>query len=215
MLEEVAHNLWLNYLLAVVARELIFSRDCAITSTMANFFAIDALDFDFVRVFSSLFGATTGSMPKFWRRKSVSAEWNAAYSRERTVAASAFRNATVHGHTSVLETLDILLGVLRPAGLLCLTLRLVAEVEANLVSLVQLPLQIDVGVSLGKLFLLCSRRLANTSPGSTGFLTYGCNKVDVEVVQAKRTLKIVIGDIGDGLTVDLESLDGDVSFNCQ
>ena len=157
MFEEVSHNLWLNYLLAVVARELIFPRDCTITSTMANLFAVDALDFDFVRVLSSLFGATTGSMSKLWWRKSVSAEWN-AYSRERTVAASAFRNATVHGHTSVLETLKILLGVLRPAGLLCLTLRLVTEVEANLVSLVQLPLQIDVGVSLGKLFLLCSRR---------------------------------------------------------
>lgn len=48
-----------------------------------------------------------------------------------------------------------------------------------------------------------------------GLLTYGCNKVDVEVVQAKRTLKIVIGDIGNSLAVDLESLDGDVSFNCQ
>ena len=57
--------------------------------------------------------------------------------------------------------------------------------------------------------------ISHASLGSTGFLTYGCNKVDVEVVQAERTLKIVIGDIGNGLAIDLESLDGDVSFKCQ
>ena len=53
-----------------------------------------------------------------------------------TIAASAFRNATVHRHTSVLKTLKVVLRVFRPTTLLGLTLRLVAKVEANLISLV-------------------------------------------------------------------------------
>jgi hypothetical protein len=129
-----------------------------------------------------------------------------------TIATGAFRDATVHGHTTILQTLEIFLGVLRPAGLLCLTFRFVAEVEADLVSLVQVSLQVNVGVCLRKFFLLYSHLSAEILSASWTFSTYGCNEVDIEVVPTERTLKVFIGDIRDGLAVDLESLDADVNF---
>ncbi len=71
-----------------------------------------------------------------------------------TIAASAFRDTAVHGHPGLLQALQVFFRRLRPAGLLGLTLGLVAEVEANLVGLVQLALKIDVSLGLGQLFLL-------------------------------------------------------------
>ena len=78
-----------------------------------------------------------------------------------TIATGAFRDATVHGHTTVLQTLKIFVGVLRPAGLLCLPFRFVTEVEADLVGFVQVSLQVNVGVCFRKLFLLGKHLLAN------------------------------------------------------
>lgn len=55
-----------KHILAVATCKPIFPWLSAVTCTMADFLAVDTLDFDFVGVLSRFFGTCTGSVPKLW-----------------------------------------------------------------------------------------------------------------------------------------------------
>ena len=77
--------------------------------------------------------------------------------------------------------------------------------KANLVGLIELTLEIDIGVSLWELFLL-SHDLSANAPIDTPESAYRCDEIHIEPVHTERTLELVIGRFGRSLAVDLESL---------
>ena len=68
-----------------------------------------------------------------------------------TIAAGALRDPAIHGHSSVLEPLNILLGGRRPSLFCSFALGVRTQMETNFVRLVKLPLKIDIRVGFGKL----------------------------------------------------------------
>ena len=71
-----------------------------------------------------------------------------------TVAAGALGNATIHGHSSILQTLQVLLCRAGPSSLLSGATRLITQMKADLVGLLKLALKIDKRLGLGQLLLL-------------------------------------------------------------
>ncbi len=108
-------------------------------------------------------------------------------SRARTVAAIALWYTTVQRHSSLLQTLQVLLSTLGPGCRHNCTLGLRAEVIANLVGLVKLALEVDVGVGLWQLFL-------------------GGDQKGFEVIETERTLEVLIRCLRASLAIDLEGL---------
>lgn len=66
-----------------------------------------------------------------------------------TVTAGALGDTALQGHAGVLETLNVLVRILGPRSLLGSTLRSGAEMESDLVCLVELTLKIHISVGLG------------------------------------------------------------------
>ena len=75
-------------------------------------------------------------------------------SRCLTVATHAFRDTTLHRQASLFQAFKILLSRAWPRGFLGLTLRLVTEMESDLILLIKIALEIDVSMSLRQLFFL-------------------------------------------------------------
>lgn len=68
-----------------------------------------------------------------------------------TITAGALRDPAIHGHSSVFEPLNVLLGGRRPSLFCSFALGVGTQMKTNLVRLIKLPLKVDIRVGLGQL----------------------------------------------------------------
>lgn len=140
--------------LAIAACKLVLPRLSAITGAVAKLITVDALDPYFVGVLGGLFGATARRVAKFWKIVREEPTLRICEACCLTIATHTLRDPTLHGRTGILQALQVDLGALGPARCLYLTLGLGAQVEPDLVLLIQLTLKAYVSKSNRKLFLL-------------------------------------------------------------
>lgn len=175
---------------------------------MAHLITIDALKLNAFQVLGFLFGTSLGRVTQFCTSVSTDTAVQAA---GLTITAVAFGDSTVVRQSSILETLQILLWAARPPS--CATLRLLAKVEADLVCLVQITLQIYIRQSLRQFLLLelCQHQYGEQT---VEVKVYNGNDVRVEVIHAERRLKLVISGGRDRFAVNLYGLKT-VSIDCR
>ena len=122
-----------------------------------------------------------------------------------TVATTTFRNTTIHRNAGVLQTLKILGACLRPPFPEDITFGLIVPEETNFEFAVYLTLQIDECLVYEEFFDLSWYWVSNIG-GDWIKRDYPGNEEDVEIVEPKGTLQLVIGGSRNGLAIDAEAL---------
>jgi len=121
---------------------------------MAKLITVHTLDLHLVGVLGSLLMATTSRMAELCKTVREEPTLTKCVACCLTIATHTLRDPTLHGHTSILQALKVDLGTLGPARCLYLALGLGAQVESNLVFLIQITLEAHESMSDRKLFLL-------------------------------------------------------------